>query len=54
MEPSREYQKFAEECRRLARRAKDQKHKAILEHMAEVWLQLAAEAEQKAARPQQR
>lgn len=50
METPQDYRKFAEECRRLARRAEDAQHKAILEEMAEVWLRLAAEAEQKGSR----
>jgi hypothetical protein len=39
-----EYQKYAAECRRLAKRAESKEHKAILEEMANVWLRLAAEA----------
>lgn len=52
IETPSDYRKFAEECRRLAARAEDQQHKAILEQMAEVWLRLAFEAEQK--RPRKR
>jgi len=44
---SQEYRKFAEECRCLAKRAENEEHKAILQQMADVWLRLAAEAEQK-------
>jgi hypothetical protein len=47
METSQDYRKFAEECRRLAREAKDVEHKRVLEHMAEAWLRLAREAQQK-------
>ena len=50
METPPDYRKFAEECRRLARKAENEQHKAILEQMAEVWLLLAAEAEQKRSR----
>jgi hypothetical protein len=50
METPADYRKFAEECRRLARRAEDEQHKAILEQMAEVWSRLALEAEQKRPR----
>jgi hypothetical protein len=50
METAADYRKFAEECRRLARRAEDEQHKVVLEQMAEVWLRLAVEAEQKRAR----
>ena len=51
METSQDYRKFAEECRRLAGRAESGRHKAILEQMAEVWLRLASEAEEKRSRP---
>lgn len=50
METAADYRKFADECRRLAGRAEDERHKAVLEQMAEVWLRLAAEAEQTRAR----
>jgi hypothetical protein len=50
METSHQYRKFAEECGRLAKRAENEQHKAILQQMAEVWLRLAAEAEQKGSR----
>ncbi len=50
METAADYRKFAEECRRLARRAEDEQHKAVLEQMAEVWLRLAVEAEKKRSR----
>jgi hypothetical protein len=50
METAADYRKLAEECRRLARRAEDEQHKAVLEQMAEVWLRLAVEAEQKRPR----
>ena len=52
METLPDYRKFAEECRHLARKAESQEHKAILQQMAEVWLRLAAEAEQQRSRPQ--
>jgi hypothetical protein len=48
METAKDYRKFAEECRQLAKRATAEQHKFILEQMAEVWLRLALEAEQKA------
>jgi len=47
METAKDYRKFAQECRQLAKRAGTDQHKFILEEMAEVWLKLAAEAEQK-------
>ena len=51
METPREYRKFAEECRRLAKEADDEECGKVLRQMAEVWLRLAAEAEQKGAAP---
>jgi hypothetical protein len=47
METQRDYRKFAEECRRLAGKAGNEQHRAILEQMAEVWLRLAEEAQEK-------
>jgi hypothetical protein len=49
METPEDYRKFAEECRRLAKRAEQQEHKVILEQMADVWLRLAREAEQRSS-----
>jgi hypothetical protein len=46
IEAPSDYREFAEECRRLAAKAEDQQHKAVLEQMAEVWSRLALEAEQ--------
>jgi hypothetical protein len=51
METPQDYRKFAEECRRLAGRAENERHRATLEQMADVWLRLAAEAERKQSRP---
>jgi hypothetical protein len=50
METPRDYQKFANECRRLAGQVKDGKHRAILEEMAKVWLRLSTEAARKGSR----
>jgi hypothetical protein len=47
MKTTQDSRKFAEECRRLARDAKDPDHTKTLEEMAEAWLRLAAEAEPK-------
>jgi hypothetical protein len=46
METSHDYRKFAEECRRLAKVAKDIEQKRALEQMAEAWLRIAREAQQ--------
>jgi hypothetical protein len=50
METPADYRKFAEECRRLAGRAEDEQHRAVLEQMAEVWWRLALEAEHRRPR----
>jgi len=50
METPQDYRKFAEECLRPAKQVNDSEHKAILQQMAEVWLRLATEAEQKGSR----
>jgi hypothetical protein len=39
-----EYQRYAAECRHLAKRVVSKEHKAVLEEMANVWLRLAEEA----------
>jgi hypothetical protein len=41
MGTAQKYQRFAEECMRLARTAKDAQVKALLLHMAQVWVRLA-------------
>jgi hypothetical protein len=45
METPDAYRKFAEECRRLAVRAEMGEQKIILQEMARIWAQLAAQAE---------
>jgi hypothetical protein len=45
METTTEYQRYAEECRRLSRQAKTEQHRRILEEMAQAWEELAKEAE---------
>jgi diacylglycerol kinase len=42
MGKAKKYQRFAEECMELARTAKDAQARAVLLHMAEVWVRLAA------------
>jgi len=43
MEPSTEYQTFAEECRRLAKLAKTVEERKVLQEMEAIWTKLAAE-----------
>jgi DNA-binding FadR family transcriptional regulator len=50
METSTEYRRFAEgrfaeECRRMAPEAKTERHRKILEEMAQAWEKLAKEAD---------
>jgi hypothetical protein len=40
---SEEYRRFAEECLVLARNAEDERTRALLLHMAQVWFRLAEE-----------
>jgi len=47
MDPSTEYQRFAQECRRLAQQAKTEQHRRILEEMAQAWEQIAKETDPK-------
>jgi hypothetical protein len=49
METSTEYRRFAQECRRLARDAKSERHRNIMEEMAQAWDQLAKEADGEAS-----
>ena len=42
MAKAEKYQRFAEACLEIASAAKDDKIKAALMHMAQVWLRLAA------------
>jgi hypothetical protein len=50
MEPSTQYRKFAEECRRFAQLAKTDEQRKVLMQMEAVWTKLAEEAEARAAK----
>jgi len=50
MEPSTQYRKFAEECRRFAQSAKTDEQRKILLQMEAVWTKLAEDAEARAAK----
>ena len=43
MQPSTKYQRFAEECDRLAKNAETEHHQKLLEKMAEAWRKLVEE-----------
>ena len=45
MEPAIEYRRFAQECRRLARETKTERHRVIMEEMAQAWERLAKETD---------
>lgn len=49
LETATEYRRFAQECRRLARDAKTDRHRNIMEDMARAWDQLAKEADEEAS-----
>jgi hypothetical protein len=44
MKTSTDYQRFAEECRRLAQQFQLERQRKILEEMAQAWDELASEA----------
>jgi hypothetical protein len=52
MKKASEYRQHAEECRDLARRAKEAEHRDMLLNMAATWDSLAAERLQATARRQ--
>ena len=50
METSTQYRDFAEECERLSVQAKSEHHREVLKEMAQVWRELAQEAEKRRKR----
>ncbi|HEV2699750.1 MAG TPA: hypothetical protein VGU90_17285 [Terriglobales bacterium] len=52
MEPSKQYRKFAEECRRFAQLANTDEQRKILLEMEAVWTELTEEAEGRTAKSQ--
>ena len=40
----RKYEQFAEECERLAKEARTERHRTVLREMADAWKKLAAAA----------
>jgi hypothetical protein len=50
MQTATEYRRFAEECERLARDAKAERHRKILMEMADVWRKLAEASERRDAK----
>ena len=45
MKKAREYHQHAQECRALAKRAREAEHRSVLLQMAETWESLARERE---------
>ena len=50
MQMSTQYRTFADECQRLAKAAKSDRERKVLEEMAATWKMLAEEAERKGPR----
>jgi len=50
METAAQYIEFATECDRLAADARSERHRKILEEMAQVWRKLARDADTKSAK----
>jgi hypothetical protein len=49
MEPSTQYRKFADECRRLANSAETDDERKVLQEMEAIWTKLAEEADKKSS-----
>ncbi len=44
--PQSEYRRFAQECLEMSKTVQDERSRAVLIHMAQVWLRLAEEEKQ--------
>jgi hypothetical protein len=53
MKASTQYREFAEECLRLAKRAKTDQELTVLQEMAAAWLKLAEAADEKNLKTQE-
>jgi hypothetical protein len=51
MDPSLQYRRFAEECRRLAEQVESERHRRTLREMALAWSKLADETERAGLQP---
>jgi hypothetical protein len=51
MKTAMQYREFARHCLDLAKRAKTEDERKILQHMTETWKKLAEEAEQRGSNP---
>jgi hypothetical protein len=51
MDPSAQYRRFAEECRRLVEQVESERHRRILYEMALAWSKLADETERAGLQP---
>lgn len=49
MEPSIQYRKFAEDCRRLVKSARTAEERKVLQEMEATWSKLAEEADKKSS-----
>jgi len=51
MDPSAQYRRFAEDCRRLAEQIESERHRKMLHEMALAWSKLADENETAGLQP---
>ncbi len=52
MSTKEDYRRYASECVELLRAVTDEKTRAVLSHMAQVWLRLADQKDEPTAEPQ--